>query len=62
MCWGYVDPTMLRPRCFRKRCNGGLLMYLYARKIVSFLQSIHLELNTLTLNSALLSDTPRIVY
>jgi len=32
-------------------------MYLHAREIVFFLQSIYLELNTLTLNSALLSDT-----
>jgi len=32
-------------------------MYRQARESVSFLQSIHLELNTLKLNSALLSDT-----
>ena len=32
-------------------------MYLRARESVSFPQSIHLELNTLTLNSALLIDT-----
>ena len=32
-------------------------MYRHAREIVSFLQSIHLEFNTLCLNSALLSDT-----
>ena len=32
-------------------------MYLCARESVSFPQSIHLELNTLTLNSALLIDT-----
>ena len=32
-------------------------MYLQVRESVSFRQSIHLELNTLTLNSALLSDT-----
>ena len=32
-------------------------MYRYAREIVSFLQSIQLDLNTLTLNSVPLSDT-----
>jgi len=30
-------------------------MYLHAREFVSFLQSIHFELNTLALNSSLLS-------
>jgi len=59
MYWGYVDPKMLRSRCLRKLCNGGVPMYLHAREIVSFLQSIHVhfELNTFTINSALLSDT-----
>ena len=57
MCWGYVDPKMLHPICFRKRCSGRVSMYRYAREIVSFLQSIQLDLNTLTLNSVPLSDT-----
>jgi len=32
-------------------------MYLHAGESVSFLQGFHLELNTLALNSSLLSDT-----
>jgi len=35
---------------------------LHAREIVSFVQSIHMELYTLTLNSALLSDTLIALY
>ena len=37
-------------------------MYLHVREIVSFLQSFHLELNTFTLNSTLLSDTLILFY
>ena len=57
MCVGYVDPKVLRPTCFRKRCNGGVSMYRHAREIVSFLQRFHPEFNTFTINSVLLSDT-----
>ena len=46
----------MRPRYFRTRCNGGVSVYLRGQEIVSFPQSIHSELNTLTINSALLSD------
>ena len=61
MCWEYVDPKMLRPRCFRKRCNDGVSMYRDAREI-TFLSSSHLELNTFTINSVLLSDTLILFY
>ena len=29
-----IDPKLLRPRCFKKRCNGGVSIYLHAREIV----------------------------